>query len=119
MPNVAPHLGIMKKKGTTMRKDKEGLKFIIKRFFQLMEEFEDHPGSTFTFVSFIRNFLRHNSSDVLPTIEIMTIIRELKPNVFSSMKQMAKQDPILEFLTGLSMDLQVAEEKLHSILEAR
>jgi hypothetical protein len=86
----------------------------------LLQNYPDDLDSTLVFVRFLRSFLRVNASEkVLPTIEIMTMIKEQKPNVFRWMRKRSAEDNMLAFLTGLAMDYQEAKNRLQSIYEGK
>ncbi|WP_231584148.1 hypothetical protein [Domibacillus indicus] len=90
----------------------------IEKFFILLKNYPDSVDSTFIYVRFLRSFLRGNTQkDVLPAIEIMTLLKEHKPVVFQTMKKLSEKDNMLAFLTGLSMNIQEAENKLQAIFE--
>lgn len=101
-----------------MRRETTELKTNVEKFFVLLKNYPDSMDSTLVFVRFLRSFLRADAQkEVLPTIEVMTLLKEHKPNVFQSMKKLSEKDPMLAFLTGLSMNLQEAEDRLQSIYE--
>lgn len=98
-----------------MRNERDDLKKSVEKFCELLQKYPDEPNSTLTFVSFLRSFLRIRSRETLPTVEVMTLIREFKPNVFHMMKNLSKQDNMLAILTELSMELREAEERIQSL----
>lgn len=101
-----------------MRGETNELKMNVEKLFLLLQNYPDDFESTLVFVRFLRSFLRTNvEGKVLPTMEVMTLIKEQKPNVFRSMRRLSENDNMLAFLTGLSMDLQKAEFRLQSIYE--
>ncbi|MCM3789445.1 hypothetical protein M3221_13650 [Domibacillus indicus] len=103
-----------------MRKETNELKTNIEKFFVLLKNYPNSVDSTFVFVRFLRSFLRGNiQKGVLPTIEVMTLIKEHKPIVFQTMRKLSEKDNILAFLTGLSMDIHEAETRLQSIFEGK
>ncbi|QOR67813.1 hypothetical protein IM538_06670 [Cytobacillus suaedae] len=90
----------------------------IQHFFQLLDRMPDRPSSTYDFAYFIKQFLRTKVDDgQLPTIEVMTVFKYSKPKAYYSMRQFAKNDPLLHFLMGLDMDKDRAEERLHQLLK--
>ncbi|MBD8068642.1 hypothetical protein [Bacillus sp. PS06] len=101
-----------------MTKNTEELKKQLQKFCKLMEEYPDQAESIHYFKSFLRQLIRstRNSTIVLPTIEIMTILQHEKPRIFHLLKMEAKGDYNLEFLTGLRMDYIEAKTKLEFIL---
>ena len=103
-----------------MRKEPNELKAKIEKFFVLLKNYPDSVDSTLVFVRFLRSFLQgNNQQEVLPVIEVMTLLKEHKPNVFHSMRKLSEKDNLLAFLTGLSMNLQEAEDRLQSIYEEK
>jgi hypothetical protein len=101
-----------------MRREKNELKENVEKFFLLVQNYPDDDDSTLVFVRFLRSFLRVNASEKgLPTIEVMTMIKEQKPHVFRWMRKRSEEENMLAFLTGLSMDYQEAESQLQSIGE--
>lgn len=101
-----------------MRKEINELRTHVEKFFILLENHPDSVDSTFVFIRFLRSFLRENTQKgVLPTIEIMTLLKEHKPVVFQTMRKLSERDKMLGFLTGLSMNVRDAENKLESIYE--
>lgn len=99
-----------------MQVENEELKIQIKKFYILLQKYPDIPESAYDFVSFFRYFLRLKSQEPLPTIEIMTVLKKNKPIVFFILRQMAKKNDTLGFLTGLSMEFEEAEQKLQKLL---
>ncbi|MGG3451889.1 hypothetical protein [Domibacillus aminovorans] len=103
-----------------MRGETNELKMNVEKFFLLLQNYPDDFDSTSVFVRFLRSFLRINVQErVLPTIEVITLIKEQKPNIFRSIRKLSEEDNMLAFLTGLSMDSQEAESRLQSIYEGR
>jgi hypothetical protein len=103
-----------------MRREKNELKENVEKLFLLLENYPDDYDSTLVFVRFLRSFLRINAPEKgLPTIEVMTMIKEQKPHVFRWMRKRSAEDNMLAVLTGLSMDYQEAESRLQSIYEGK
>jgi hypothetical protein len=103
-----------------MRRKTNELKMNVEKFFLLLQNYPDDLDSTLVFVRFLRSLLRVNASEkVLPTIEVMTMIKEQKPNVFRLMRKRSAEDNMSAFLAGLSMDYQEAESRLQSIYEGK
>ncbi|KZN99112.1 hypothetical protein ACP2W0_17570 [Pseudobacillus badius] len=99
-----------------MMQDEE-LKSSIKKFYALMETSPDTPDSAFDFIVFLRSFVRTRSCSILPTTELMTVLKVNKPAVFFSLRQMSEQNEIIRFLVGLSTDFEAAEQKLKGLLK--
>ncbi|OKL36139.1 hypothetical protein [Domibacillus mangrovi] len=103
-----------------MRGETNELKMNIEKFFLLLQNYPDDFDSTIVFVRFLQSFVRINVQErVLPTMEVMTLIKEQKPHVFRSMSKLSGNDNVLAFLTDSSMDLQQAENRLQSIYEGK
>ncbi|MEM1504848.1 hypothetical protein RG959_15680 [Domibacillus sp. 8LH] len=103
-----------------MRRKSNDVKAHVEKFFVLLKNYPDSTDSALVFVRFLRSFLRDCSQpEVLPTIEIMTLLKEHKPIAFYSMRKLSEHDNLLAFLTGLSMSPQEAENKLQAIYESR
>ncbi|OES46013.1 hypothetical protein [Domibacillus iocasae] len=103
-----------------MRKETNELQVNVEKFFLLLQNYPDDFDSTLVFVRFLRSFLRIDArKKALPTIELMTLIKEHKPNIFYTMRKLSEKDNMLAFLTGLSMDPQEAENRLQSIYESK
>ncbi|WP_050183789.1 hypothetical protein [Domibacillus robiginosus] len=102
-----------------MQKKSHSVKVHVEKFFVLLKNYPDSTDSTLVFVRFLRSFLRGSSQpEILPAIEIMTLLKEQKPAVFYSMRKLAERDELLAFLTGLSMNPEKAERKLQEIYES-
>jgi hypothetical protein len=101
-----------------MNKNKDELQKQIQNFCKLLEVHKDIPESIHYFKSYLRQLIRinRNSDKVLPTIEIMTILKHEKPLVFHLLKRQSQGDYNLEFLTGLSMNYDDAKIKIERFL---
>jgi hypothetical protein len=116
LPNrYYPHLVILMWR-LYMGENNQELKNSIRKFNCLLEGQPDDSNSVFEFISFLRYFLRIKAKDPIPTIEVMTLIKEYKPTVFNTLKQMSKKNDRLLFLTELSMGVNIAEERLNKII---
>jgi hypothetical protein len=100
-----------------MPNESDELKMNVEKFFVLLKNYPDDSESTLVFLRFLRTFLRIKSQEDLPTIEVMTLIKVHKPNIFYIMRKLSKRDNVLNFLTGLSMDLEAAEQRLQLLYE--
>lgn len=96
----------------------EELKESIKKLYDLIKNLPDNSDAAFEFVQFLKTFLRIRSQEPLPTIEVMTLIKEEKPTVFSVLRKLAHSNSTLNFLVELSTDPDSANEKLESILKS-
>jgi len=92
------------------------LKKSIQQFYGLLKKYPDAAESAYDFVAYLRSFLKIKSKAPLPTIEIMTLIKHNKPNVFYALRQMSKKNIMLDILVGLSTDIKSAEERLEGLL---
>ncbi len=92
------------------------LKQKVKKFYKLLEDLPDRPSSAFDFIAFFRQFLRINV-DYLPTIEVMTLLRNEKPQIYYSMRQFGKKDAVINILVDLNMEVQVAQQRLNEIVK--
>lgn len=88
----------------------------LKELYTILDEYPDSPKVTYDFVTFIKSFLKIKSDEPLPTIEVMTLIKHKKPIIFSNLKRMAANNDLLKLLTELSMDIDLAKERLDNIL---
>jgi hypothetical protein len=95
------------------------LKDALNRFDKLLKDHhEDNLKSVVSFKSFIRNFLRvRTNSIVLPTSEIMTIIKHERPNIYSHLKRNLQSEPLFELLTQIEVGYDNALNKLNVIRE--
>ncbi|MFD1735590.1 hypothetical protein ACFSCX_03345 [Bacillus salitolerans] len=90
----------------------------LEKFNKLILTEQDHPSSVTSFVSFFRQLLRSSiPRELLPVRELVTILKYEKPNIFHMMKRQAHQDLLLEFLTSMDMDLQLARNKVEQIIK--
>ncbi|WP_100331310.1 hypothetical protein [Bacillus xiapuensis] len=100
-----------------MTERNEELKKSIQRFYGLLKKYPDNANSAYDFNAFLRSFLKIQSKTPLPTIEIMTLIKETKPNVFQALRKMARKNLMLNILTELSTDRESAEKNLEKLLK--
>lgn len=100
-----------------MTEENEELKNSIERFYNLLNNYPDDSDTTHEFVVFLKSFLRIQSEQPLPTIEIMTLIKQYKPVVFSELRRMSSKNLMLEILTELSTDLETANENLENLIK--
>jgi hypothetical protein len=102
-----------------LQDENEELKIVIRKFYSLLKKYPDDSESAYDFVIFLRSFIRLKSQAPLPSIELMTILKKNKPIVFFTLRQMAKKNDTLRFLIGLSMEYEVAEQKLQKLMETK
>ena len=99
-----------------MTEENQELKKSIQRFYDLLKKHPDNPEVAYDFVVYLRSFLKVQSKIPLPTIEIMTLLKKYRPNVFYALRKMAKNNLMLNILTELPMESKAAEEKLEKLL---
>jgi hypothetical protein len=93
------------------------IKELLKKLKKMLEDYPDEASSTYNFSNFLKLFLRSKKTETtLPTIEVMTIIKHEKPNIYYHLKKLGNSDSRLEFLTNLSMDYKKANENINKIL---
>ncbi|MCM3720104.1 hypothetical protein [Fictibacillus phosphorivorans] len=99
-----------------MEKNKELIDSLIK-FQILLNTHPDTVDSIPVFTNYIRSFLRIKPMGrTLPTIEIMTLLKNEKPRMFYLLKRHSSDD-IMMMLTNLSMDYNQAQNKIKRILQ--
>jgi hypothetical protein len=93
------------------------LKDALERFDRLLQDHNDDDlKSVVTFKSFIRNFLRLKTKQVvLPTSEVMTILKHERPNIFFHLRKNFQSDPLFNLLTQLEVDYEKAIVTLDEI----
>jgi hypothetical protein len=85
-------------------------------FDYLLKKHSDTPESVPIFTQFIKYFLRTNTSgEELPTLEVMTVLKNEKPTVSYLMKKQSKNNVVMSMLTGIDMDISEAENKLNRL----
>jgi hypothetical protein len=104
------------KDGTKMVEGNKELKIKILEFFNLLESVPDEPSSSTNFISFLRGFLRVRSESPLPTIEVMTVLKNSKPIVYTTLRNASNKYEMLQFLMELSMEENEANNNLKSFL---
>ncbi|RSL30193.1 hypothetical protein D7Z54_27260 [Salibacterium salarium] len=91
----------------------------IEKFQTMLDTYPDSKQSVHEFRNFLRHFLRLKATDQpLPTVEIMSILKVQKPNVFQFLKQQGKTDTVLGMLTETSVSLEVAEARLDEYVQS-
>ncbi|MBY6037457.1 hypothetical protein KUV80_12355 [Fictibacillus nanhaiensis] len=99
-----------------MEKNKELIESLLK-FYDLLDTHPDVVESIPVFTNYIRTFLRIKPlGRTLPTIEIMTLLKKRKPNMFYLLKKYSKDD-VMTMLMHLNMDYDQAELKIERILQ--
>ncbi|KMY54432.1 hypothetical protein AC623_11350 [Bacillus sp. FJAT-27231] len=101
-----------------MTEENSELKNSIQRFYDLLKKYPDSPDAAYDFVVYLRSFLKIQSKKPLPTIEIMTLLKKYKPNVFYALRKMAEKNIMLNILTELPMESEAAEKKLKRLLNS-
>jgi hypothetical protein len=99
-----------------MERNKELVDSLLK-FLELLDEQPDDLQSVPVFTAHIRTFLRIKPlGRTLPTIEIMTLLKKRKPNLFFLLKRHSGDD-LMVMLTNLKMDYHQAQVKIERILQ--
>ncbi len=84
---------------------------------ELLDTLPDTVEAIPAFTQYIRSFLRIKPTGrTLPTIEMMTIIKRRKPNLYQLFKKHSNDD-MLSMLTNLNMDYELAQLKIERILQ--
>lgn len=84
---------------------------------ELLDTLPDTVESIPAFTQYIRSFLRiRPTGRTLPTIEMMTLIKRRKPNLYQLFKKHSNDD-MLSMLTNLDMDYELAQTKVERILQ--
>jgi hypothetical protein len=85
-------------------------------FDYLLKKHPDVPESLSVFTQFVRYFLRTKTSgEELPSVEVMTVLKNEKPNVFYLMKKQSKNNVVMSMLTNIEMDMEEAENRLNRL----
>lgn len=101
-----------------MSNEEKNIRCLISNFDQMITCYPDAPEYTHLYVNFLRLLLSMQpEKEPLPVKEIMTIIRSEKPNIFYSLQQRGEFDCTFEFLTGLKMDVEKAEQRIDCYLD--
>ncbi|MDE5412505.1 hypothetical protein [Alkalihalobacterium chitinilyticum] len=94
----------------------KGLLDSINIFEDLIKQAPDTRASVPDFLKFIRYFLRtKDPKHSLPTIEVMSLLKHHKPNVFGYVRKQASLDANLKLITQLQMDVHRAEQRLQEL----
>lgn len=100
-----------------MVEENEELKKSIQQFYELLDNHPDDLNSVHEFATYLRSLLRIESTQPLPKMEVMTLIKHHKPTIFWGLKKMASNNVMLGILTHLYTDLDSATENLNRILK--
>jgi hypothetical protein len=85
-------------------------------FDSLLKKHPDAPESVPIFTQFIKYFLRTNTSgEELPSLEVMTVLKNEKPTVSYLIKKQSKNNVVMSMLTSVDMDISEAESKLNKL----
>lgn len=89
----------------------------IEEFYTFLDKYPDEPKSLSIFMRFLKEFLKiPTKNQTLPTIEIMTVLKQRKPIIFSIMRRQTN-NVLYNILTQVEMELEVAEQKLNELLK--
>lgn len=79
----------------------------------LLKEHEDKPDNAIYFSRYLRLFMASAPKNVtLPTVEVMTLIKYSKPNIYRYLKKHSSTNPVIDLLGGLELDLDQAKARL-------
>ncbi|WP_182101728.1 hypothetical protein [Niallia taxi] len=82
----------------------------------LLNEYDDNPNNAIYFSRYLRLFLASAPKNgTLPTVEVMTMIKYLKPNIYRYMKKHSSTNPVIDLLGGLELDLEQTKTRLDEI----
>ncbi|MBH0158416.1 hypothetical protein IHV10_18690 [Fictibacillus sp. 5RED26] len=99
-----------------MERNKELIDSLLK-LQELLDTLPDTVESIPAFTQYIRSFLRIKPTGrTLPTIEMMTMFKKRKPNLYQLFKRHSNDD-MLSMLTNLDMDYELAQLKIERILQ--
>lgn len=76
---ISFHIWLLKLKVGPKVEVNQELKNKINEFYKLLKKAPDQSSSAIDFIYFLRSFLRIKSQTTLPTIEMMTVLKETKP----------------------------------------
>ncbi|KXG43959.1 hypothetical protein TEPIDINF_001424 [Tepidibacillus infernus] len=84
---------------------------IIKEFNSFLEEITDHRKDVYKVIDFLNTLLRVKNT-IPPTVEVVTILRNERPILFQSLKQIISPVSPLYMIIKLDMDLDEAKKRL-------
>ena len=88
----------------------------LELFEKLLDELPDTAESVPEFLKFLRYFFRNKHPKFpLPSIEIISIIRQVKPTVFYFLRKQSTRDPILQMVIDLHIDVKHAQERIQEL----
>ncbi|MFC7371638.1 hypothetical protein ACFQPF_08110 [Fictibacillus iocasae] len=91
----------------------------LQRFRRILILYDDSMESLPIFTSYVRSLLQIRTKGFsLPTLEIMSVMREEKPNIVYYMRHYSPDDTI-RMLSLLKMDYKQAKRKLEQLSEYR
>lgn len=91
-------------------------KEMIDKFNKHLSNTKDSPEGSYVFIHFFRMLLLSNHGQNLPLLEMLTIIKYERPQIYYSMRQRSQH--YLGMLFDLSMTKEVAEERLKTLSKA-
>lgn len=90
---------------------------MIQEFNNLVEKTTDSsPKSIYDFYFFFKT-LPSTKYDNIPFIELGTILKYKKPAIYNGLKCFSDKSYIINVVTSIEMDLQIAMNNINSILE--
>ncbi|WP_078557169.1 hypothetical protein [Bacillus alkalicellulosilyticus] len=96
-------------------KNDDNIKSALIKFDKLLKETPDNKESVLAFKNFLLGFLRIKPKGAsLPTVEVMTILKQEKPIVFSHLRKLSAYSFLFDVLTHIDMNPQKARDTLNS-----
>lgn len=94
------------------------LKTSLKKFHRMLEKFPDDPKHAYDFLYFIRNFVRiKHPTHPTPTVEMGAILKEEKPKIFRSLKDLSSYNYAIDVITHTGMDPNKARKRIEELTE--
>lgn len=88
----------------------------ISDFEKIIKRYPDKSEYAFEFFSFFKYLQRvKTTSNVVPIIELGTILKHEKPVIFHELRNYAGRSPMIEIITNVDMDLIEAQQRIDSI----
>lgn len=98
--------------------EREKLLGLIKQFYDLLDRTDDSKESFRDFLDFIKILLRTKFRHyVIPSIEIVSLIKKRKPIVFRYFQLLAEKDVNISILVGSVISEERAEERINRLIE--
>lgn len=89
---------------------------VLLEFDYLLKKHPDVPESVSVFTQFVKYFLRtYTAGEELPSVEVMAVLKNEKPNVFYLMKKQSRNNVVMSMLTNIEIDIDEAESTLNKL----